>query len=227
MRKILLILLILTPFIASSNYAQGKLEHLKFMGIPIDGKIKQFRKNLEKKGLRYYVALNNYYVFEGFFAGDETRIYALFDENTQIVYSVGVIITCMSQKNAKEKFDIYVRNFKDKYEIDKWEGIMKYYSENNDSLIKHIANGTFKSFNRLFTDSINHEFNIFVSEIVLDDNEKKIAKSPFNIILGMKQFTNLGNIGTIKLTYGNDEIMIAYRDEQNYSLIEERRKDDL
>ena len=70
-----------------------KLEHLKFMGIPIDGKIKQFGKSLEKKGLRYYTKINsNQYIYKGTFAGDEANIYAMYDIKSQIVYGVGVDI---------------------------------------------------------------------------------------------------------------------------------------
>lgn len=93
MKKILVIILLLTPFIATSDHAQEKFEHLSFMGIPIDGKIKSFKKNLEKKGLRYYTNLNNHYVFKGIFAGDVADVFAMYDNKTQIVYGVGVNIS--------------------------------------------------------------------------------------------------------------------------------------
>lgn len=45
----------------------------------------------------------------------------------------------------------------------------------------------------------------------------------------MKLLFESGNIGTIKVIYDNkkEDITIIYRDEQNASLIEEKRKEDL
>jgi len=243
MNKLSYILLTLTLlFVPSSNYAQEKLEHLKFMGIPIDGKIKQFGKSLEKKGLRYYTKINsNQYIYKGTFAGDEANIYAMYDIKSQIVYGVGVDIKCLSHEIAKDKYNNYVNDYKDKYETDKWDSLLKYYSENQDSLLEHIANGSFKSYNRSLTDSIDTEFRIRISKVILDDNEKEFAKkildgnvkentkSLFNAMLGLKFILNSGNIGTIGINYNNnkDGILIFYRDEQNASLIEDKRKEDL
>lgn len=230
MKKILVILLLLTPFIASNDYAQEKLEHLRFMGIPIDGKIKPFKKNLEKKGLRYYTNLNNHYVFKGYFAGEMADVFAVYDNKTQIVYGVGVSITFMSPEIAKEKYDKFVNDFKEKYETDKWDNKLKYYSDNPDTLINHIVNGNLSTFINSYNDSIDNEFGIYLSKIVLDDKDKELAKSSLNAILGLKLITNLGNIGTIKVIWGDkgeSKVSIIYRDEQNTSLIEDKRKEDL
>ena len=229
MKKIIFVFLLLMPFIALSNYAQEKLEHLTFMGIPIDGKINKFKRNLEKKGLQYYTTINNQYIFKGSFAGDLANIFVMHDVKTQIVYGVGVSIDCMTPKMAKEKYDIYVRNYKDKYETDKWNEIIKYYHENLDTLSEHIANGTFKNYNSSFTDSIENEFKINISKIILNDNDKLLAPIS-NSYWGLKLILESGNIGTIKVicpNEGDNKISIIYRDEQNASLIANKRKDDL
>ena len=199
------------PFIALSNYAQEKLEHLTFMGIPIDGKINKFKRNLEKKGLRHYTTLNNDYIFRGSFAGDEANIYVMCDNKTKTVYAVGVSIDCMSHKIAKEIYNNYVNDFKDKYETDKWNEIIKYYHENLDTLSEHITNSTFKNYNSSSTDSIENEFKINISKIILNDKEKEIVqiilsdkekenyKSLFNAMLGLKLILESGNIGTINV----------------------------
>lgn len=217
------------PFIALSNYAQEKLEHLTFMGIPIDGKINKFKRNLEKKGLRHYTTLNNHYIFKGSFAGDEANIFVMCDNKTKTVYGVGVTIDCVSHRIAKEKYNNYVNDFKDKYETDKWNEIIKYYHENLDTLSEHIANGTFKNYNSSFTDSIENEFKINVSKIILADNDKLLA-SISNSYWGLKLFAESGNIGAIKVICpkeGDNTISIIYRDEQNASLNENNKKEDL
>lgn len=223
---LLLVILLLAP---CSNYAQEELEHLTFMGIPIDGKINKFKRNLEKKGLQLYTTLNNHYIFRGSFAGDDANIFVMYDTKTKVVYGVGVSIQCLSHQIAKDKYNNFVNDFKDKYETDKWNEIIKYYHENLDTLSEHIANGTFKKYNSSFTDSIDTEFTIELSKILLDDKDKLLA-SIDNSFWGLKLFIESGNIGTIKVIYkddGDNTLSILYMDKQNTSLIKEKRKEDL
>ena len=229
MKKNIFVFLLFMPFIALSNFAQEKIEHLKFMGIPIDGKISKFKKNLEKKGLQHYTTLNNHYIFRGSFAGDDANIFVMYDTKTKVVSGVGVSIQCLSHQIAKDKYNNYVNDFKDKYETDKWNEIIKYYHENLDTLSEHIANGTFKKYNSSFTDSIDTEFTIELSKILLDDKDKLLA-SIDNSFWGLKLFFESGNIGTIKVIYkddGDNTLSILYMDKQNTSLIKKKRKDDL
>lgn len=107
--------------------------------------------------------------------------------------------------------------------------------------LEHTLNGTFKSYNRSYTDSNDAEFEIKMSKIILDDKEKEIAKnilddkekknekSIFNAILGLKLIVESGNIGTIRVKCedNEDSVLIIYIDEQNSSITEKERREDL
>lgn len=102
----------------------------------------------------------------------------MYDNKTQIVYGVGVNISYISPEIAKDKFDKYVSDFKEKYETDKWDERYKYYKENLDSLSEHIANGLFTNYNISFTDSSDNEFQISLSRIILDNKRESNCKVP-------------------------------------------------
>lgn len=76
MRKVLFsILLCLFAF-----NAMAQNEHLKFMGIPLDGTIDAFQKKLEAKGVKYDKIISNSIPigvrgFKGRFAGEDAEIF--------------------------------------------------------------------------------------------------------------------------------------------------------
>jgi hypothetical protein len=103
---------------------QAQVEHFKFMGIPIDGKISVFEKQLKKKGfasdVRFKMLPKEYFsttrIYKGSFANeDDVSLVVNFDKNTKIVYSVNVIIECYSQNNMIKKYDEYESMYREKY----------------------------------------------------------------------------------------------------------------
>lgn len=122
-------------FSAICMFAQS--EHVKFMGIPLNGTILQFQQKLVAKGCRHdtrtsSVFPNGIRAFNGSFAGHKADIYVYYDETTKIVYRAKAVITCngenirdvqfndiknlldtkygtlFSQKDTQEGFDSYL-----------------------------------------------------------------------------------------------------------------------
>lgn len=92
-------------FIAVAVQAQ----HLKFMGIPLDGTIEEFEEKLIAKGCECVVdtALvsedgNRFY--EGKFAGEDARILISYDPDTEIVYQGFAQIPNLDEETAHNIF---------------------------------------------------------------------------------------------------------------------------
>lgn len=111
---------------------QAQVEHFKFMGIPIDGKISVFQKQLKKKGFipdpRFKMLPKEYMstarVFRGAFANeDDVTLVVNIDKKTKLVYSVNTIIDCYSQKSMEKKYDEYESQYREKYKDSIFEDI--------------------------------------------------------------------------------------------------------
>ena len=116
MKRILLLLFAM--LFTMTMAAQSK--HLKFMGIPLDGTISQFQFQLIEKGCTPDEELNRNLpvgskAFDGFFAGEQARIFVYYDETTEIVYRVKVFHS-YPESIAEEKFSSVERMLKKKYE---------------------------------------------------------------------------------------------------------------
>ena len=117
-----LLLFIVSSFWALSSMAQ--IEHMRFMGIPLDGKISVFQKELKKKGfekneLTKYLSpkmLSGTRIYKGIFADEIVDLIVYFDKDTKIVNRARVIIDCFSIEQVNEKFDKFVYNLKEKYD---------------------------------------------------------------------------------------------------------------
>lgn len=119
--------------LAISTHAQS--EHVKFMGIPINGTINQFQKEIERKGWIYNenesVKSSGSRIFNGMFANEEAELYVLFENQTYTVYQVAILINAESKENAIIKYnklkDLYNRKYpeykKDEYAIDNTEAL--------------------------------------------------------------------------------------------------------
>ena len=103
---------------------QAQVEHLRFMGIPIDGKISAFENQLKRKGFipdpRFKTLPKEYFstsrIYRGAFANeDNVTLVVKFDKNTKIVYDVNIIIDCSSQNGMREKYDEYESMYREKY----------------------------------------------------------------------------------------------------------------
>ena len=86
--KKLFLLLVITLFVSVGAMAQT--EHLKFMGIPLNGTITQFQNKLKAKGVDVNPSLNKFIptggrAFKGVFSGNDATIFVYYDEKTKKV----------------------------------------------------------------------------------------------------------------------------------------------
>ena len=98
----------LTVMITVCSFAQT--EHIKFMGIPLNGTIPQYHQKLVAKGCSHDVKTssmlgNGARAFKGSFAGNKADIVIFYDESTKIVYRAKAIISCYGESTRDSKFN--------------------------------------------------------------------------------------------------------------------------
>ena len=102
--------------------AQAQSEHLKFMGIPLDGKISAFNKELQKKGftLDEFAGkrLDGTYIYNGIFAGERAQVFVSYDDKTKIVYQAAVVIKSYSKELVISKYEDMRDMLEEKYSQD-------------------------------------------------------------------------------------------------------------
>lgn len=116
MKKIFVTLFLL--ILSCGVYAQT--EHMKFMGIPINGSISNFQQKLEAKGVKLDKLISpqlpvGMRVYDGVFSGERARIYVYFDEKTKTVYRAKAVIENITKGNAENKFEKFASMLKEKY----------------------------------------------------------------------------------------------------------------
>lgn len=99
-------LIFLLAFIAIGLYAQG--DHLRFMGIPLNGTISQFQDKLSGKGVALDRETNKLLpagtrAFKGTFSGESANIFVYYDVKNKIVYRAKAVITCNGKTAAENK----------------------------------------------------------------------------------------------------------------------------
>lgn len=208
--------------------------HLKFMGIPIDGKINDFKNELIKKGLRYKTQIKNSYLFDGYFAGDFADLFVMHDVKTKKVYGVGVSIDCYSEEIARDKYLNYVRDLTYKYNAMHASEFLDLYKDNPEDLYADIKTGKFSDFN-IIRDSLSNEATIEMSRAVVLPPDSIIMKGPLGIMFLFLRDT--GNVGKITVKYSEDDdyngykkgykVRIIYADDKNTSEHVRKAQDDL
>ena len=96
-------------------------EHLKFMGIPLDGTIAQFQAKLTAKGVTHDVAGSKGLsagrrLFKGTFSGKRAEIYVYYDEATKIVYRAKAVIESSEESLSEQNYDYFVSMLSQKYD---------------------------------------------------------------------------------------------------------------
>lgn len=140
MKKILFIVSFLFIIIGSS-YAQAQ-EHLKFMGIPLNGTITQFQAKLQAKGV-YYDAQNSKGLgvgtraFRGTFSGKKADIYVYYNEKTKVVYRAKAVVSFTDEDTANNSYYYFVGMLKQKYDAADVETGTK---DNHESLTLLVPN---------------------------------------------------------------------------------------
>lgn len=210
-------------------------EHLKFMGIPIDGKLNKFKKELVNKGLRCN-KFRDSYSFEGYFSGENAYIYPLVDGKTNNVYAVGVIIDCHAEDIARGKYLNFVRNLTEKYHAMSFDDLAKLFKEDPYKFYENVKSGEFNEFN-IINDSIENKTTFEISKVLEQDSHSSTIKNP--VELAHYLVNNTGNIGMIIVDYYRREdpsehsqnrgyaVSVVYRDKKNTDNQEKHNQDDL
>ena len=109
MKRILIALLFVFSCIGAM--AQNANEHLKFMGIPINGTLESFTQKLVAKGMKRQQGWDNTGVFRGTFAGErDCEVYVNMIPSRNIVYR---IVVCLPSKDTWDWLEKDYNRFKE------------------------------------------------------------------------------------------------------------------
>lgn len=89
--------------------AMAQSQHLKFMGIPLNGTISAFHQKLVAKGYKPYVELNKQSgpgarSFKGTFFGREAYIHVYYNPKTKIVYRAKAVLEYTSEEDMQSVY---------------------------------------------------------------------------------------------------------------------------
>ena len=91
--------------------AQNANEHLKFMGIPINGTLESFTQKLVAKGMKRQLGWDNTVVFRGTFAGERNcEVYVNRVPSRNIVYR---IVVCLPSRDTWDWLEKDYNEFKE------------------------------------------------------------------------------------------------------------------
>ena len=216
MKKILVLLM--TLIISLTSFAQ--IEHIKFMGIPIDGSLKSFCSKLKKKGFvrdPYDTRDKDKRIFIGNFAGSKSKIFIYSDKKTKTVHSVVVTITTYTEDIAISEYKNFKKLLIEKYSED--IGVIT-YKKINDKLAEEINRGEEEELKWIY------------------EYMTKEGYESTTLVLPRPTHENpLNNLGIISIypskfySYAEKRIVydvtISYSDTQNYSLYKNNIQNDL
>jgi hypothetical protein len=118
--KRLLFCSVLSLFISILSVNAQSIKHMKFMGIPIDGKASAFCNKLESKGFyKDTEDVPNALCYVGKFYGEDANVQVNYTHDTYTVYSVNVYII---KKTVLELYPIlrdYLKGVEDKYKYER------------------------------------------------------------------------------------------------------------
>ena len=204
-----LLLLMMVLLLALTSFAQT--EHMKFMGIPIDGSLKSFCSQLKKKGFDrdpYETRRKDSRIYIGEFAGHNSKVFVYSDAKSNNVHSVIVNIPSYEEDVALSIYNNLRQMLIEKYSED--VGV-KEYKWLNERYADKIREGKLTELKWLYEKKDDDGYD--VTYIVLP------RPTPDNIS------NELGLI-TIKVqkdysfVYKRTEynVVISYTDTQNYNL---------
>ena len=104
---------------AVASFAQT--QHLKFMGIPLNGSVQNFQQKLATKGVRLNTLANKTLptgvrAFKGVFSGNEADIYVHYNSKTKIVYRAKAVIEASNLTHAENLYETIKDGLISKYE---------------------------------------------------------------------------------------------------------------
>lgn len=141
-------------------------QHMKFMGIPLDGTISSFTTKLQVKGVKIspynkYASVGHR-LFCGTFYGQKADIFVFYNPSTKIVYRAKALINRQDLNQLKDLYDNISASIDSKYKgrhkegtyegresmhydidlktsADYYEGIIDlYFSEDDDAYYLHV-----------------------------------------------------------------------------------------
>lgn len=164
-------------------------QHLKFMGIPLNGTITQFQQKLTAKGVKYNKTTSELLpegtrAFQGTFAGEKADIYVHYDPISKIVFNAKAVMTYASESMCESKYDEFKHLLSSKYDAveipDYKDGheVMNYVikSENATSLNDFMG---YISIYILKEETYFYEYTLHI-EYADDQNTEKNANSKMN-----------------------------------------------
>ena len=119
MTKRFFTLIVLFALALTNVCAQGQ-EHMKFMGIPLNGTINQFQTKLGTKGISVDVATNKSIgvgcrAFKGSFSGKDAQIFIYYDESSKVVYRAKAVIQSSDEDICDNNYNYFVNMLSTKY----------------------------------------------------------------------------------------------------------------
>lgn len=167
--------------IAMASFAQSANQHLKFMGVPINGTIAQFQTklvakgcSLNKEGSAY--SPNGCRVFNGTLIGNKVIIYAFYNTQTKTVYRVKAIIDGVSEDMAEQHYQKLKNLLSQKYGTD----YTKEGTKEGKEAISFLALKNDFSGDDLDNYSKVSEFALGTVDIFITKDEKEWVRDPYN-----------------------------------------------
>lgn len=101
------ILAFLLSLLVTSNLS-AQTEHVKFLGIPLDGTIQQFQNELTDMGCsdgKVFLQLEGMKAFKGSYAGHDALLMVFYDKTIDVVYQAKAVISCQGVDNCESVFN--------------------------------------------------------------------------------------------------------------------------
>ena len=98
----------------------AQTQHMKFMGIPLNGTISAFHQKLVAKGCKHDVEVSNAVgaggrAFTGTFFGEKANIYVYYNAKTKVVYRAKAVIDRSSEDDIIRKYNEVKSALEEKY----------------------------------------------------------------------------------------------------------------
>ena len=109
---LLLLLLALT--------ATAQTEHVRFLGVPLDGSIQQFQEELTARECSHdpetsATLPDGVRAFKGTYAGHDALLFVFYDETTSLVYQAQAVISCQSEEACEAVFEDINSQLQERY----------------------------------------------------------------------------------------------------------------
>lgn len=101
-----LLAFIITVLVTANLSAQT--EHVRFLGIPMDGTIQQFQEALAAKDCSHEKEIllpKGVSAFNGAYGGHDALLMVFYDETVDVVYQAKAVITCQGEETCETVFN--------------------------------------------------------------------------------------------------------------------------